>query len=116
MKASYVLGFMVFILGTPAWTADSSSNFSILSMGTKTCGEVVSDFQKDDIGKLVNSVWVGGYLTAINSKVYRGFDLAKGTDPAARDLWIFNYCSKNPLDSLYRATDALVVEMKARAR
>lgn len=107
---------MIVILSAPAWAADPSGRFNVLSMGAKTCGEVVSDFQKDGVGKLTNSVWVGGYLTAINSEVYSGFDVAKGTDPAARDLWIFNYCSKNPLDSLYRATDALVVELRARAR
>jgi hypothetical protein len=101
---------------TPAFAADPKGNFTVISLGTKTCGQVVADFDKDDWGKLSNSVWVGGYLTAINSEVFVGADVAKGTDPAARDLWIYNYCKTNPLNNLYRATDALVTELSRRAK
>jgi hypothetical protein len=99
-----------------AFAADSQGKFIVLSLGTKSCGQVVTDFEKNDWGKLTNSVWVGGYLTAINSEVFKGEDVAKGTDPAARDLWVYNYCKSNPLESLYRATDALVSELIRRAR
>lgn len=116
MKPSYVLGFVIVTLSTSVWAADPTGNFNVLGMGTKSCGDVVSDHQRNDWGKLTNSIWVGGFLTAINAEVHQGFDVAQGTNPAARDLWIFNYCSKNPLDSLYRATAALVVELEARKR
>lgn len=96
--------------------ANSQGNFRVLSLGTTSCGQVVADFEKDDWGKLTNSIWVGGFLTAINSKVFKGENVAKGTDPAARDLWVYNYCKSNPLDDLYRATDALLSELTRRAR
>lgn len=116
MKTPYILVWMGIILCSTAGASDSSGKFNVLSMGAKSCGQVVSDFKEDGIGKLANSAWVGGYLTAINAEVYRGFDVARGADPAARDLWIFNFCSKKPLDSLYTATDALVVQLKTRTR
>lgn len=112
LLVSLTLGLFV----TSALAADSMGNFTVISLGTKTCGQVVSDFEKGDWGKLSNSIWVGGYLTAINSEVFSGADVAKGTDPAARDLWIYNYCKANPLNSLYRATDDLVTELTRRAK
>ena len=96
--------------------ADNAGHFAVLSNGTKSCGTVVFEHEKDDRGKLTNSIWVGGYLTAINAEVFRGFDISKGTDSDARSLWIYNYCKANPLDSLFDATYALVKELKRRAQ
>lgn len=101
---------------TDALAADAKGNFTVLSMGTKSCGTVVSDYEKDEWPKIVNSVWVGGFLTAINAEVHKGENVAQGTDPAARDLWIYNYCKANPLDTLYRATNELWGELRRRTR
>jgi hypothetical protein len=80
-------------------------------MGTKSCGDVVADFKQDGRGKTYNSVWVAGYLTAINEHVSSKSNVAAGTNPEAWDLWIFNYCSANPLDTLQRAASALLLEL-----
>ncbi|MEJ8836334.1 hypothetical protein [Ramlibacter sp. AN1133] len=99
-----------------AIAADASGRFTILSMGTKSCGEVVGDFKDDGRAKLSNSIWVAGYLTAINEYVVQRSNVAAGTDAAAWDLWIYNYCSANPLDSLSQATSALAKELAKRNR
>lgn len=99
-----------------ATAADAKGNFVVISFGTVSCGQVVSDFDTNERQKLLNSVWVGGYLTAINQNVFAGADIAKGTDPAARDLWIYNYCKANPLDNLHQAANALVLELSRRTK
>tara|TARA_R110002049_G_scaffold252663_2_gene427872 strand:+ start:663 stop:1028 length:366 start_codon:yes stop_codon:yes gene_type:complete len=99
-----------------ASAADAEAKFTVLSFGAKSCGVVVSDFEKNEWQKLLNSGWVGGFLTAINAVIDQGGDIAKGTDPAGRDLWIYNYCKANPLHTLYNATDALTIELLSRTR
>ena len=98
----------------PCFAADKNGKFTILSMGTKSCGEVVAQFKEDGQSKLVNSIWVAGYLTAINERVANRSNIAAGTDPEAWNLWINNYCTANPLESLSSATTALVLELSKR--
>lgn len=115
VKLAFVLA-AISVAMSHARAADADGNFTVLSVGTKSCGTIVSDFNKDDWPKLINSVWVGGFITAINSEAHNGKNVAEGIDASARDLWIYNYCKSNPLDSLFRATDALLGELRKRAR
>ena len=101
-------------LAVPCYAADKSGKFTVFSMGTKSCGEVVADFKENGRGKLSNSIWVAGYLTAVNEHVANRSNIAPGTDPAAWDLWINNYCTANPLESLSSATTALIGELSKR--
>jgi hypothetical protein len=104
----------VAIFSLPSLAADKSGKFTVLSMGTKSCGEVVSDFKEDGRGKLINEVWVAGYLSDINERVATRSNIAVGTDPAAWNLWINNYCSANPLESLSPTISLLVGELSQR--
>lgn len=108
---------VLLLSGTVAWpcsAVDKNGKFTILSMGTKSCGEYVADFKQDGHAKLSNSVWVAGYLTAINERVASRSNVAAGTDPEAWNLWINNYCVANPLESLSSATSALADELSKR--
>ena len=104
------------VLSLPCLAADKSGKFTILSMGTKSCGEVVADFKVDGREKFVNSIWVSGYLSAINEHVVNRSNVAAGTDPEAWNLWIDNFCAANPLETLSSATSSLVVELSKRRR
>ncbi len=94
------------------FSADSQGKFITLGHGANSCGKVVQAYQKDDF--LFYGSWVNGYLTAINQFLYSGQDIMKGVDIAGRDLWIYNYCSKNPLNTLRDATTALYRELLTR--
>ena len=104
------------VLASPAWAADADGRLNVLSMGIKSCADVVADYATGGVSKLMNSVWVAGYLTAINSDVFDGFDIAEGMEAEARDAWISRYCAEHPEHTLYHATSVLVVSMQARSR
>lgn len=98
----------------PCFAADKNGTYTILSMGTKSCGEVVSDFKSDARQNLLNSVWVAGFITAVNAYVATRPNVAAGVDTASRDLWVHNYCSANPLENLGNAAVALATELSKR--
>jgi hypothetical protein len=116
MRAHLVLTLVFLAIVTPSFGSDSSGKFTILSMGTKSCGEVVSDFKENGRDKFNNSIWVAGYITAINEHLGSKSNIAAGTDPAAWDLWLNNYCLSNPLATLSGATEALVGQLSKRLR
>jgi hypothetical protein len=82
-----LLLFQLALTLAPAHAADKVGKYTALNIGTKSCGEVVKNFNERSAAKLNNNIWVAGYLTASN--------VAVGTDPKALDLWIFNYCKSN---------------------
>ena len=74
--------------------------------------------------------WADGYVTARNSAVaeqlstyFKGnvtdtmsvdFDLLKGTDVAAMEAWLENYCQAHPLDQLIKAMSSFTGELLER--
>jgi hypothetical protein len=93
-----------------AHAADAQGRLNVHSMGVKSCDKVVADYDSEaGVAKLLNSVWVAGYLTAINSDVFDGFDVVHGMDAAGRDEWLYRYCRANPGHTLYHAAAAMVV-------
>ena len=104
------------IVACPCHAIEKDGRFTILSMGTKSCGDVVKDFKEDGRGKMDNSIWVAGYLTAINERVAKRSNVASGTDPESWDLWINNYCAARPLETLSSAATSLVAELSKRAK
>ena len=102
------------LLANVCFAKEKNGAFTNLSMGTKSCGAVVSDRDAPGEAKMHNSVWVAGYLTAYNEYVVGRKNIAAGTDPAAWDLWIHNYCTANPLENLAAAASALVAELLKR--
>ena len=102
------------LFAIPCYAIEKSGKFTSLSMGTKSCGEVVADFKENSLGKMNNSIWIAGYLTAINRHVATRSNIAVGTNPEAWNLWINNYCVANPLENLSSATTLLVTELSNR--
>ena len=86
---------------------DLQGKFTTLSMGTKSCGDFVANFNAGGQLKLNNSIWIAGYLTAMNERVAKVSNVAAGTNPEAWDLWMFNFCSAKPLETVGSAASAL---------
>jgi hypothetical protein len=99
-----------------SYAADKNGEYTVLSFGTRSCAQVIADFDGDGNRRLANSTWVGGYLTAVNKLAFKGKDISAGTDADGRMLWIVNFCKASPLETLEGATTALVAELRKRAR
>ena len=83
-------------------------------MCTKTCGEFVSDFKEGQAAKFDNSVRVADFLTAYSYYIQGVKNVSLNVPPSAWDLWINNYCEKNPLDQVVDAAVALIKEPRLR--
>lgn len=88
---------------------------SIIGAGALSCGNWTADYETRDVGLWVDAAWLAGYLSAYTAYHPAG-DVTKNLDPAARDAWVTNYCQAHPLDFIFQAADALIAELRARAR
>jgi hypothetical protein len=104
----------LFLLALPASAADNEGNFMVLSLGNQSCSKVVAAYPTNGWDKLSFSVWLGGYFSAINEHVFRGSNIAADAEPPTRDLWVYNYCKKNPGDKLGKAASALYRDLLSR--
>jgi hypothetical protein len=60
--------------------------------------------------------WSLGFVSAFNAyQLKQSEDVSKGTNNAGLLAWLDNYCRANPLDTISRATDALVLELLKRS-
>lgn len=103
-------------VATPSLAKDANGGFFILGAGAKSCGMFVKDFREGNEGKYENTQWMNGYLTAVNQFAVTAQNIADGTDTEGRSLWMFNYCSANPLHNVGDAASALVRELRNKSR
>lgn len=88
---------------------------SVMGYISKGCGEWVSS-RKETFGpnQAAFEASVVAYLSGIATA--KQVDFLRTTDWQSLTLWIDNYCSRNPLESLSNATDALAFELIKRNR
>lgn len=105
---------LVLLSGAPA---DAADQYVIFGAGSRPCGtwlEVRSQALPE--GEVLQS-WVLGYFTGVNANfLTSSSDVTGGLDPDALFSWIDNYCAAHPLDSLARATGALMDSFLAKGK
>ena len=89
----------------------------IMGAGTIDCRDFVQERQESDVMSDLNSQWIMGFISAIN--VRRNDEnedsvLGMDTDTESIEHWLENYCRKHPLEKLYKASKALIVELEER--
>lgn len=103
---------------TGAQAVYAKGTYSYMGAGAMSCGEYV----KQEALRTDALQWVLGFITAVN--VTRAFDakpdenisIMNGANVDAIELWLENYCAKNPLDSVTTATIRLVDEALKRSK
>jgi hypothetical protein len=91
----------------------------VLGHGLSPCGAWTQARKMHNIDLLPMEHWVAGYLSEANFvgpdlEAPDIPDLLKGEDWTGLTTWIDNYCTAHPLDQLYTAANALVVELMHR--
>ena len=90
-----------------------------LGHGLSSCGAWTQARKMHNIDQVPMEHWVAGYLSEANLvgpdiEAPDIPDLLKGEDWVELTGWIDNYCATHPLDKLYTAANALVVELGRR--
>ena len=104
MKTFVVFAMWIAISVTGARAAE------IIGHGTYSCGEWISDHQRQNADALADDAWVAGYLSAFN--VYYDNDPTALNDYGGRTAWMNDYCRSHPLDQIIDATNKLILELK----
>lgn len=86
-----------------------SGSFYIYGIGNKSCGSFIKEqnnefFQADFRG------WLFGYATGLSFML--GEDVLKNKDGPALEIWLKNYCSKNPLNKFSDGVLELIGELR----
>ena len=102
------------LIGLVLALVTSTPCYAIRIVGTISCGDWVQARQQGGLPKDVYSFWVLGFLSG--SVIQTNQDVLREVNSNAIEIWIDNYCQKNPLDQLAKAADALFEELKARNR
>jgi hypothetical protein len=86
---------------------------AITVFGSRTCGDWIQNKNEGGVADAAQGNWLMGYMSGI--AIGTGEDVLSNTSAASMELWVSNYCAKNPLDRVSRAGTMLFFEMKKRA-
>lgn len=101
----------------PAFGASQTNQYVIFGAGGRPCGSWLQLRSQALPDSAVLQSWVLGYVTSVNANllsVHR--DVTGGAQPDALFTWIDNYCAAHPLDSLARATAAMLDSYLAKSK
>jgi hypothetical protein len=100
------------LYGAPA---PAGNQYVILGAGSRPCGSWLQVRSETNPDSAVLQSWVLGYITSVNANVLTvSQDVADGDTPDGLYSWIDSYCAAHPLDSLARATTALLESLRAK--
>lgn len=93
----------------------AASEYVILGAGSRPCGSWLQLRSQALPDSAMLQSWVLGYVTGVNANFLTSSpDVTQGASPDALFSWIDNYCAAHPLDSLARATSALLDSFLAK--
>ncbi len=104
--------------------ASGVSAQTIKGSGSDSCGEWLQHRQAIAAQRATNlhvvvlrmeQSWIDGFVSGINATNTVGVDLLASHPGEGMYVWVDNYCSSKPLDSLLSASLALVRELHQQA-
>ena len=89
--------------------ARAAGQYVIFGAGSRPCGSWLDLRSQALPDSAVLQSWVLGYITSVNANLLTSSsDVTFGASADTLFSWIDNYCAAHPLDSLARATSALL--------
>ena len=105
---------VLLLFAAPAYASDQ---YVIIGAGGRPCGSWLQVRSQALPDSAVLQSWVLGYVTSVNANLLSvNQDVTGGAAPDALFSWIDNYCAAHPLDSLARATGAMLDSYLAKSK
>lgn len=101
------LCFGLVLTSCAPFVAEASDGFLVNGAGVVSCGKILEHMGREE-GSLQIKQWIWGYLSAYNEFHKEQVNFP---DDASLIAYVRNYCTNKPLDSLLRATKALLSEL-----
>ena len=100
----------ILLLALALWAPISiAGEYTILGAGSRPCGSWLQARSQVTPESSVMQSWLLGYITSINAhELTITKDIAEGTNADGMFLWVDNYCTEHPLDSVARAAASLI--------
>jgi hypothetical protein len=134
MRVSLAVCFAAMIWGTVAHAGPEITYFAnVGSVGSNSCGKLIAAVGKygfpgkkqvldnTDYGRFVSEnseyqQWLLGFVSGFNAAHASEPDKqATGIDQAGMDLWMRNWCNKNPTKTVFDGANAFIDEMRGNA-
>ena len=87
----------------------------VYGVGNDSCGKWSAARKDGSYYEMAN--WVAGYITAVDTAspyMPEGYKELRKTDADAYSAWLDNYCKANPLETLAKASMALVAALATK--
>jgi len=111
MLRTIVIIFAIITILTEAY----GQQVLVVGVGNGSCGKWIEDRRSAGPSMFITQGWIAGYLTAYNNYApYANGNVSRGTDVDGLFAWIDRYCRANPLDSIFRASSALILDLEKR--
>jgi hypothetical protein len=91
--------------------AGQGAQYSTLAYGGITCATWTSVRSSKPNEAAVYEAWILGFLSAYNAFVYKGPNVAAGTDFDALRTMVDEHCKANPQDDLDSSAQSLIKEL-----
>ena len=95
-----------------AWAFDANRTSIVTSIN---CGEMTQNLKGQ--GKSAEnqySAYIQGVIEGINASAAGKADFFEGTDATSRYLFVKKYCEDNPLDSMFKGVNAMVIKITGK--
>jgi hypothetical protein len=99
----------VTLIGSQALAADASGNHG--TVGAASCAVFLQEHESKSSRSTALLGWLAGYITAYNRQTPNTYQILGNSDLLGAELWVKNFCEKNPLANISLAAAVLVIEL-----
>jgi hypothetical protein len=92
-----------------AVAADAKGGYG--TNGVRSCAVFLQEFEAKSWGQVAIQAWLAGYITAYNLQTPNTNQILGNSDLLGAELWVKNYCEKNPLKNIANAAESLMTEL-----
>jgi hypothetical protein len=115
--APHLISLAIMLVAVASYGNDEHGLYKVRGIGASSCGKYIeaidgadrSDRAADN--RYAFLTWVGGYLSHYNHHTDGVYDIFGYTDMSAIQLWLYNYCRRNPLTTFDDAVEALIIAL-----